>query len=425
MGSRCAPTVLIHNLGHHDLHLLRGDPPAPEKVRASRTRAVARQLNARLLDTQGHFVGTPWQGLADGCTRLDAPVTLDALAGRATQRALDPPDAPVTGVRVALLPTILDAWEQETPNAPTRAMVLVSTGELDEASASDDPSQDTVWVSMLLAAWASSRATERGSALEVRQLASIRGKPFRFGLESAHLRGRVAAALDGLLAGVATNDRLDVFLSANTGTLPTLWSLASATRPHQPTVLHVEAAKSIHAPKTAYRAEAHTYDVHDRPVAQEVIDLAPDFRALVAELARWHDEYSAVWSQHQANQGPLESFWLRKGKKPVLAVVAVRDRATGATRYHCGCNLEVSLPTGSLCAERNAIGSALAANPAVDRSDFVAIAVLGMGKDMNPLGPCGVCNEWLLKITEENPRFRVLSFTDTSLAKATCEAPNA
>jgi len=32
--------------------------------------------------------------------------------------------------------------------------------------------------------------------------------------------------------------------------------------------------------------------------------------------------------------------------------------------------------------------------------------------DMNPLKPCGACQEWLRKVAEVNPRFRVLTFTD-------------
>ena len=36
--------------------------------------------------------------------------------------------------------------------------------------------------------------------------------------------------------------------------------------------------------------------------------------------------------------------------------------------------------------------------------------------DMNPLKPCGACNEWLKKIAEVNPRFSVITFTDDSCA---------
>jgi hypothetical protein len=31
---------------------------------------------------------------------------------------------------------------------------------------------------------------------------------------------------------------------------------------------------------------------------------------------------------------------------------------------------------------------------------------------MNPLKPCGACNEWLKKIAEMNPNLKVITFTD-------------
>jgi len=38
--------------------------------------------------------------------------------------------------------------------------------------------------------------------------------------------------------------------------------------------------------------------------------------------------------------------------------------------------------------------------------------VIHSNKDINPLKPCGACNEWLKKIAESNPYFKVLTFTD-------------
>ena len=35
-------------------------------------------------------------------------------------------------------------------------------------------------------------------------------------------------------------------------------------------------------------------------------------------------------------------------------------------------------------------------------------------EDVNPLKPCGACNEWLKKIAESNPYFKVLTFTETN-----------
>jgi cytidine deaminase len=102
-------------------------------------------------------------------------------------------------------------------------------------------------------------------------------------------------------------------------------------------------------------------------------------------------------------------------------------------------NVEVSMPTGTLCAERNAIGNALAGDHSVHRRDMLAVAVLSVTLSppkhevtdqalerttspddevaLNPLDPCGACMEWLRTIAEVNPDFKVLTFTSTSCEK--------
>ena len=221
--------------------------------------------------------------------------------------------------------------------------------------------------------------------------------------------------------------------------------------------------------------------------------------ALVKEMKAHRDAFlnAAKEETHE-----LTSFWLRKTRKPVLAVLCVLKAASAAKprrvveesdfEFHRGVNLEVSMPTGSLCSERNAIGNALAANPCLVRKDMFGIAVLSLrardvdrsgpgpgpgGEDatllrrdvasptdqkekaltntdtrthethearvsisrnasfarardastgtnasdasdasdlagLNPLRPCGACKEWLNKIAEVNPGFRVLMFSD-------------
>eukprot|EP01041_Mallomonas_annulata_P004365 gene4365-8691_t len=92
----------------------------------------------------------------------------------------------------------------------------------------------------------------------------------------------------------------------------------------------------------------------------------------------------------------LAAFWMRKTRKPVLAVLLVaparsRSRVHSTTstsplpapspsgyRVYRGTNMEVSMPTGSLCAERNVIGSALASDLSLRREDLVAVAVLSV-----------------------------------------------
>lgn len=41
-------------------------------------------------------------------------------------------------------------------------------------------------------------------------------------------------------------------------------------------------------------------------------------------------------------------------------------------------------------------------------------------QDLNPLRPCGACNEWLKKIAETNPYFQILTFTDADCNGVYC-----
>ena len=84
-------------------------------------------------------------------------------------------------------------------------------------------------------------------------------------------------------------------------------------------------------------------------------------------------------------QSELATFWLRKTSKPVLAVLVAQKGASGKRTFYRGLNLEVSMPTGSLCAERNAIGNALAADPTLTRQDLRLVAVLSLNKLVVPL----------------------------------------
>jgi hypothetical protein len=54
----------------------------------------------------------------------------------------------------------------------------------------------------------------------------------------------------------------------------------------------------------------------------------------------------------------IQSFWLRKMHKPVLAVLAVVTK--GKIKLYRGTNM-----AGSLCAEHNVIGTDLADNPSL------------------------------------------------------------
>ena len=79
----------------------------------------------------------------------------------------------------------------------------------------------------------------------------------------------------------------------------------------------------------------------------------------------------------------LATFWLRKTRQPVLAVLCVR-KPGGRPLFYRSMNLEVSMPTGSLCSERAAISQALAADPGLRRGDIRAVAVLSLPKLDHP-----------------------------------------
>eukprot|EP00667_Euglena_gracilis_P010984 EG_transcript_11200 len=127
------------------------------------------------------------------------------------------------------------------------------------------------------------------------------------------------------------------------------------------------------------------------------------------------DEWLLDFTQQRDHLGHSQ-FWHRTSKKIVLSILALRlDDSLVFVR---GCNLEVSLPSGSLCSERNAFGTALTMYPFLHREHFVGVAVLSLTEgdaNLNPLPPCGVCSAWIDKIHEVNKEFRVVTFSDMSL----------
>lgn len=92
----------------------------------------------------------------------------------------------------------------------------------------------------------------------------------------------------------------------------------------------------------------------------------------------------------------------------VEAAIAVRERAyapyshfrVGAAvmarsgRVYVGCNIENGAYSPTICAERVALGSAIAAGEPV--GSFVAIAVVG--DEALPTTPCGVCRQVLAEL---------------------------
>lgn len=66
-------------------------------------------------------------------------------------------------------------------------------------------------------------------------------------------------------------------------------------------------------------------------------------------------------------------------------------------RVYTGCNVENSSYPVTLCAERNAVGSAVAAG----ETDLVAVAVASPEPDLEDLTPCGMCRQFLAEFGED------------------------
>mmetsp|Transcript_110548 Transcript_110548/g.219812 ORF Transcript_110548/g.219812 Transcript_110548/m.219812 type:complete len:342 (-) Transcript_110548:84-1109(-) len=142
-------------------------------------------------------------------------------------------------------------------------------------------------------------------------------------------------------------------------------------------------------------------EVPPEPLAEwwslDMLDIEAPRRLALEKLKCYIEEFQAQ---------PQDGFWHRKSKKPVLSVVVCRGQ-DGHLEYFRGMNTEVSLPAGSLCAERAAI--ARAASDFYQASDVVAIATADPSEQIVPLWPCEVCQSWLAKLRPQSPAISVLA----------------
>jgi len=123
----------------------------------------------------------------------------------------------------------------------------------------------------------------------------------------------------------------------------------------------------------------------------------------------------------EVGQTPPSTWFHRKSYRLVLSMLQIKNPRTEAFEFIRGINSEISLPTGSVCAERAAITAARSRFPDIKREHFYAIAVIDfplfdqenqpLRTVLNPLGPCGGCREYLQKFHEKNENFRVVTYS--------------
>ena len=282
--------------------------------------------------------------------------------------------------------------------------------------------------------------------------------------------------------GEEWSSNFNVTISLSEGTAARLTAITAGLREYRPNYLHVWQPKSLWHEGYASRStvEYHTFEKIETTAPVDVTSpyVEDKIKSIVKEIQAYKIEFERTRAQENHE---LEKFWLRKTKKPVLSVLMV-EKENGQVRFLRGMNIEVSMPTGTLCAERNAIGNALSSDPTLTRRDLKMVAVLsvplaarnvnkrrssdlsekmdqmlqsldksnasgasgshassgperigerkGSGRkrtmseileplceDLNPMAPCGACTEWLKKIADVNPDFKVVTFTDISLEK--------
>ena len=172
--------------------------------------------------------------------------------------------------------------------------------------------------------------------------------------------------------------------------------------------------------------EVHAFEEMETVPALDVAKISDKEVQLVINEMRAFRQYFLETLDENSND--IKKFWLRKTKKPVLAVLLVADAKDGGkAKLYRGSNMEVSMPTGSLCAERNVIGTALASNPGLKREDLKMVAVLAipLSKDepsdaafppQIPSPPpgldLGVCA--VVGSTEGSPRRTTITSADSS-----------
>eukprot|EP00985_Skeletonema_marinoi_P032375 scaffold39118_cov206-Skeletonema_marinoi.AAC.8 len=155
------------------------------------------------------------------------------------------------------------------------------------------------------------------------------------------------------------------------------FAIQSALRPYRPTYFHFWQLKTFwHESKiTDEDIEVHSFEEMETVPPMAINQTSGEVSKIVTEMTQFRKDF--LETVQAGSRSDLKKFWLRKTKKPVLAVLLVR-RPDDTDILYRGTNMEVSMPTGSLCAERNVIGTALAQNPGLKREDLLMVAVLAV-----------------------------------------------
>lgn len=185
--------------------------------------------------------------------------------------------------------------------------------------------------------------------------------------------------------GTDWRNKYHLTISFADGSPARIAAISASLRPYHPSYMHMWELKTFwHEEKMCLDdVEFHSFEDIDTLPPTHVAHADEMAQMVAREMIEYKKEVLNAYAQGLCKD--LDKFWLRKTKKPVLAVLVVQKDGEEPLLYR-GCNMEVSMPTGSLCAERNAIGSALASDLSLKR-----LVADGSGSD-------GEGHRWLISV---------------------------
>ncbi len=416
--------AIVHLVGHHDLYFefAVGDGHVLA-LQVSHATFSAGEVARKALSKPGDLT------IVGDRVQLPNPVPIGWKASEIERRLSWRPDsvdaatlatAPLVSLRVPLLAAVVEGLRAPDAAAPNVSVVIASAGDRRLDAPSRGPSTESIGNALVMLLQRTclqknfSVSHHHFDTPKVTNFDELPGFVREIAGELASRRREVVEKRRG-----EWTKHFRVSLSVNTGPTPLIAGLVRGLEEFSPHLMVVpdpriwpeRDGKDLRFVATPLDAD-HLRQQPAVPAEKYQNDEA--VWPAIEGMRDWRKIYIEARPTRAAElaEDDEKLFWFRKGKQEVLAVVVVRDPESCSLLTFRGVNLEVSLPTGTLCAERNAIGSALVALPTMERSDIQAVAVLGL-KDGSPrLGPCGACTEWLKKMAEANPDLRVITFKE-------------
>jgi hypothetical protein len=124
-------------------------------------------------------------------------------------------------------------------------------------------------------------------------------------------------------------------------------AIQAALRPYHPYYLHFWQLESFwHQGKIAVDdIEGYSFEgMETTPAVESTYLRDSDIKLVVQEMKNFRKEFFELLE----GSNEVREFWLRKTKKPVLAVLLVKPPGKAEPTLYRGTNMEASMPTGSL-----------------------------------------------------------------------------